>query len=81
MEWFRKSGIVIVMTVSILRYFDKLEGTCRLCKYVWAGKNEPSVPDQYNQMSVRTGGFQVPFATLPEGQQENYLKRPILESV
>lgn len=48
MKWFRKSGIVIVMNVSILRYFDKLEGICRLGEYIWEGKNEPSVPDQYN---------------------------------
>ena len=55
------------MNVSIIRDFDKLEGTCSLCKYVWAGKNDLSVPDQYNQMSVRVGGFQAPFVTLPEG--------------
>ena len=65
------------MKVSILCYFDKLEEICRLCKYVWAGKNEPSGLDQYNQISVHVGGFQAPFVTLPEGRQENYLKRSI----
>ena len=65
------------MKVSILRYFDKLEEICRLCESVLDGKNEPSALDQYNQMSVRVGGFQAPFVTLPEEQQENYLKRSI----
>jgi len=40
-------------------------------------QKEPSVLDQYNQISVHGGGFQVPFVTLPEEQQENYLKRSI----
>ena len=65
------------MKVSILRYFDKLEGVCRLCEDVLEGKKEPSVLDPYNQISVRVGGFQAPFVTLPEEQQENYLKRSI----
>ena len=69
------------MKVSILRYFDKLEGICRLGEYIWEGKNEPSVPEQYNQISVCVGGFQAPFVTLPEEQQENYLKRSISEGV
>ena len=72
---------MIVIKVSILRYFDKLEGICRLCECVWAGKNEPSVPDQYNQISVCVGGFQAPFVTPPEEHQENYLKRSISEGV
>ena len=65
------------MKVSILRYFDKLEEICRLCEAVLDGKNEPSALDQYNQISVHGGGFQAPFVTLPEEQQENYLKRSI----
>ena len=65
------------MKVSIIRYFDKLGWVYRLCEDVWEGKKEPSVPDQYNQRSVRVGGFQSPFVTLPEEQQENYLKRSI----
>ena len=76
-----KSGIVIAMKLSILRYFDKLEEICRLCEAVLDGKNEPSVLDQYNQTSVHVGGFQVPFVTLPEEQRENYLKRSILGRV
>ncbi len=40
-------------------------------------QKESSVLDQYNQISVRVGGFQAPFVTLPEEQQENYLKRSI----
>ena len=40
-------------------------------------QKEPSVLDLYNQISVRVGGFQAPFVTLPEEQQENYLKRSI----
>jgi pyruvate-formate lyase len=44
-------------------------------------KKEPSVLDLYNQISVRVGGFQAPFVTLPEEQQENYLKRSILGRV
>jgi hypothetical protein len=44
-------------------------------------QKEPSVLDLYNQISVRVGGFQAPFVTLPEEQQENYLKRSILGRV
>lgn len=40
-------------------------------------QKEPSVLDLYNQRSVRVGGFQSPFVTLPEEQQENCLKRSI----
>jgi len=65
------------MKVSIIRYFDRLEEIYRLCEDVWGGKKEPSVLDQYNQMSVRVGGFQAPFVTLPEEQQKDYLKRSI----
>ena len=65
------------MKVSILRYFDKLEGICRLCEDVWEGKKELSVLDPYNQIPVSVGGFQAPFVTLPEKHQENYLKRSI----
>ena len=65
------------MKVSILRYFDKLEEICRLREDVLGGKKEPRVLEQYNQISVRVGGFQAPFVTLPEEQQENYLKRSI----
>ncbi len=65
------------MKVSIIRYFDKLEGIYRLCVDVRAGRKEPSVPDQYNQISVRVDGFQLPVVTLPGEQQENYLKRSI----
>ena len=69
------------MKVSILRYVGKLEEICRLCEAVLDGKNEPRVLDQYNQISVRMGGFQAPFVTRPEEQQENYLKRSILGRV
>ena len=62
MVW--ESRIGIVMKVSILCYFDKLEEICRLCEDIWEDKKAPSVPDQYNQRSVSVGGFQAPFATL-----------------
>ena len=75
MVW--KYGIGIVMKVSIIRYFDKLEGIGHLCEDVWEGKEEPSVLDPYNHIPVSVGGFQAPFVTPPEEQQENYLKRPI----
>ena len=75
MVW--KSGIVIVMKMSILRYFDKLEGIYHLCEDVLDSMNEPSVLDRYNQISVRAGGFQVPFVALPEKRRENCLKRSI----
>ena len=69
------------MNVSILHYFDKLGEVCRLCEDVLAGKKESSVPEQYNQISVRMSGFQAPFVTLPEEQQENYLKRSVSRKV
>ena len=47
MVW--KSGIVVVMKMSILRYFDELEGISCPCEDVLDGKNRPSVLDPHNR--------------------------------
>ena len=54
---------------------EKTEITMELFDLI--DKKEPSVLDPCSQRSVRLGGFQAPFVTPPEEQQENCLKRSI----
>ena len=65
-----------IISITIAGHL-KLEEIYRLCEGVRAGRKEPSVLDPYNQISVRVGGFQAPFVTLPKEQQKDYLKRSI----
>lgn len=46
-----------------------------LCDEVRAGSKDPSVLNPYTWLSVRVGGWNAPFVTLTDEQQEDYLKR------
>lgn len=74
-------GLNLYIDTSVLNFLlttddiEKTEITRELFDLV--DQKEPSVLDPYNQISGSVGGFQAPWVTLPEEQQENYLKRSI----
>lgn len=65
-----------IMSLTIVGH-KEIETIYELCNEVREGKKDPSVLYEYNDISVRVGGWNGPFVTLTKVQQEDYLKRMI----
>jgi formate C-acetyltransferase len=65
-----------IMSLTIVGH-KEIEKIYELCNEVREGIKDPGVLYEYNDVSVRVGGWNSPFVTLTKVQQENYLKRMI----
>ena len=64
------------MTVTIVGP-EEVEKIYNLCNDVRKGTTNAEVLSEYNDVSVRVGGWNGPFVTLTKVQQEDYLKRSL----
>ena len=65
-----------IMSLTIVGH-QEIKKIYKLCDEVRKREKDPSVLYEYNDVSVRVGGWNSPFVTLTKVQQENYLKRMI----
>jgi pyruvate-formate lyase len=73
-KFMRCNGSIMSLTIVGHKEIEKIY---ELCNEVREGKKAPSVLYEYNDISVRVGGWNGPFVTLTKVQQENYIKRMI----
>ena len=65
-----------IMTVTVVGP-EEVEEIYNLCNEVRMGEKEADVLFEYNDVSVRVGGWNGPFVALTKVQQEDYLKRSL----
>lgn len=78
-EFVNNGGNLMSVTISDR---DELEHIYQLCEAYRAGDKEAQAQlKKYEHVSVRVGGFQVPFITLPKQHQLSYIGRPMSPSL
>ena len=73
-KFMENNGNIITVTVVGPKELDKIH---TLCNEVREGEKEADVLFEYNDVSVRVGGWNGPFVALTKVQQEDYLKRSL----
>jgi len=73
-EFSRNNGSLMSLSLANPNLLKEVKA---LCDDVRAGKKEHSVLDPYAYLSVRVGGWNAPFVTFTQEQQQDYLNRII----
>lgn len=69
-----------IATISVASYSD-LEAAYKACEAVRNKRENVSILNQYSHLCVRVGGWNAPFISLTEAQQNDYKERIIKQNI